>query len=1087
MLSQYPITRSVELLAYEFYAYSLDTFTAKVVRPDCGGLVYSLANGECVLEDASDVTDGTTTCSAPQLICFKSVTCVENTCAAASTPPVYGDVPGSEATVAVTVEGFQRLKMSAPVALQRGDVVVVQGPLGRSPEDYENGDTVDGIPSSFHHYVEVIVKEAMPVEVPHKCVTVNLDVILEVVDDDVPANVLTNHTSCERNITDVSLQITQTETDEYDPSLNVADPFYVRSNRLANYTVAFSVGGPINLKLSYDPNFGSDDLFDDTGDFPLGSELHELTYELQRSNDLCYVITIEAWNQHNEASGPITNTTNLCVQHEVLTTWTMTSDSVSSSFKIPSQAASFLFEMSSPGNFPTNASVDVTWGDGSFKETLPFEDSGGDRAIISHNYTEDGYYNVTAYIYNNVSGFEVSCQVKIVEEIVGFEIHPKYISSLGSERDGYGRTRNQYPLTKNVSFFPHMTQGTVTYYRVAHSINDSEIMTFTTIDEFEPLANAFHYHFSFETFLNLTVTAYNEFESVSVDLFLEIVGKVRGCQLSDFNLVTAKGEGKTLQVTFESVGGGTCLLVNYGDSMPLVPHAFGDDFTCSTEYPHATYSAAPELDVALNFTHVYMEEGIYNLTIIAYNELSNCSSSITSYVSNIRCNPPTVNIMSSTMDVEAPLQFTYSDGGIIFSDASINCEVTSNTKKRWQVYHADPLTAAFREAVIIMHEWKSWDKPELVIPKFTLDYGFYLATYTLTMWDPDVLPDHLPLQRIAVTLFEIIPSPLIAILMPGSVSKVARGLTQEISLKPCELSIDPDFPEDKNFTITWSCRKIGEDWPNPDPGPTSIWEAGTGGGCFGNGPGTLQYSLCELSIMGSDFKDIGTYEIEVLVSKDERSRKASLQIEIVDGLPPILSMECASPGLCITLEDGVLVNPCKRIGIVADCVDACEELQQYEWEAVAKDGMQFPYNDAHFPNGYNDIQLMFSSQFFMDYPSVTSLHISLKATTTGTAVGESTYFFKVNQKPKGGTCVLQEMGQSRALIDSFFVECEGWMDPDEHGIKNYVITCKNLFLAIISLFFSYKVNHLVCHYVQIFIPITELKNLVPHFELHLKL
>ena len=52
-----------------------------------------------------------------------------------------------------------------------------------SPEDYENGDTVNGNPSSFHHYVEVIVKEVVPVEVPHKCMTVNLDVTLEVVDD----------------------------------------------------------------------------------------------------------------------------------------------------------------------------------------------------------------------------------------------------------------------------------------------------------------------------------------------------------------------------------------------------------------------------------------------------------------------------------------------------------------------------------------------------------------------------------------------------------------------------------------------------------------------------------------------------------------------------------------------------------------------------------------------------------------------------------------------------------------------------------------------------------------------------------------
>lgn len=46
---------------------------------------------------------------------------------------------------------------------------------------------------------------------------------------DVPANTLTNATSCERNITDVLLMVTQTVTDNFDATINIADPFYVRS------------------------------------------------------------------------------------------------------------------------------------------------------------------------------------------------------------------------------------------------------------------------------------------------------------------------------------------------------------------------------------------------------------------------------------------------------------------------------------------------------------------------------------------------------------------------------------------------------------------------------------------------------------------------------------------------------------------------------------------------------------------------------------------------------------------------------------------------------------------------------------------
>lgn len=856
-----------------------------------------------------------------------------------------------------------------------------------------------------------------------------------------PANTLANTTSCERNITDIQLAVTQTVTDDFDPSVNVADPYYVRSLQPANLTVIFSVAGPINLYIFYQPDVGENHTFSDTGDFPLASGPHQLVYSMQRDDPECYVVSVSAWNQHNRDSGPISNLTNLCVQHEVLTTWTMAA--TPAAFLVPSQVSTFMFEMTAAGNFPTNASVDVLWGDGSALETLPFGDTNGGKPIVTHTYTSGGIFNVSARIYNIVSSFSVSCQVKIVEEIVGLKVATKYFPSMDSPisdvRDGYGSLLNQYPINKNLSFFPTMDRGTVSHYTVSYTYNGTEVMVYYTMDEYNPTAFPFHHHFNFESILNLTVTASNEFQDVSIDLLVEIVGKVRSCVLSDFNMVTAKGESKTIQVSFESIGGGTCLLFDYGDSLPLVPHSYGEKDTCDTEFQHAIYHADPELDMALNFTHVYMEEGIYNLTIIGWNELSNCTSTIATYVTNIHCTPPAVSIMGSTMDVEAPPQFMHSKGGKILGVISIDCEVTSNTKKRWQVYEADPITATYLEPVLIMYTWKSWDAPELVIPKHTLKYGFYLATYTVTMWDPDNLPVDMPFQRQAVTLFEMIPTPIIAIIMDGAVSKTSRGPSQEIPLNPCLLSVDPDFPDDKNFNISWRCRKVGEEWPNPDPGPTSIWEQGPGNGCFGNGPGKLDHNLCELILMGDSFKGLGTFELEVTVSKDDRSTKGFLQIEKLDYDPPILNMSCASPDLCVVMEEGLMVNPCKRVGIVAECIGYCLEPHVYQWEASMVDGMLFPYNSAHFPNGFSENELMFSTQFFEDNPSITHFHLTLKATTSDDRLGESSYFFIVNQRPAGGTCTFVATGQSRALIDSFFVNCEGWTDPDDHGIKSYVI------------------------------------------------
>lgn len=50
-----------------------------------------------------------------------------------------------------------------------------------------------------------------------------------------------------------------------------------------------------------------------------------------------------------------------------------------------------------------------------------------------------------------------------MEEIIGFEVAAKYFPTLDSTesdvKDGFGSLQNQYPINKNLSFFPSMVQG----------------------------------------------------------------------------------------------------------------------------------------------------------------------------------------------------------------------------------------------------------------------------------------------------------------------------------------------------------------------------------------------------------------------------------------------------------------------------------------------------------------------------------------------------------------------------------------------------------------------------------------------------
>ncbi|XP_069977559.1 polycystin family receptor for egg jelly [Penaeus vannamei] len=699
----------------------------------------------------------------------------------------------------------------------------------------------------------------------------------------------------------------------------------------------------------------------------------------------------------------------------------------------------FRFIDTAASNFPTNASVRIDWGDGTLLETLLFQDPGDQQPLLTHVYAADGIYNVTAYIYNVVSGFEVYCTVTIVEEIIDFAIINKYYPTLTSlvGSAGFGSMKNQYPMDKNLTFAPTMTQGTVDYYTVEFTVNASTILTFNVIDPFQPLANEFHYHFDFETFLNLTVYAVNMFQSVPVDLFVEIVGQVRVGIIDDFAIVTGKNETKTFEVSFESLGGGTCLVIDFGDSSPLV--AYGEEITCKTNFSHAFYYPEPTLDIINNYTHVYAAEGVYNMSIFAYNPISVTTDTLMFCVTSIKCRPPKVEIFGGTLDYLSAPKLYRGEVNSLAALGQVDCEVTSKTKKRWQIYHVDATTGATMQPVIIMNIITSWNKPEISIPKIFLTYGYYVLTYSLTMWDPAVLDPAWPFQKQADTYIEIVKTPIIAMMFEAALTRVVRGLIQTVDLEPGLHSIDPDFPDEKNFTVVWRCRVAGEAWPADDTIPKPIWTKGTGGGCFGNGPGLLDHTETTLSLLGSDFMTHGqTYEFEAIVKKDTRSTVALGQVVVVDGVPPIMKVQCIDPSLCIPDGDGVYVNPSFRIGLISECVDYCDGDVSYLWAAADGNDVTFPADPAHFPLGATANELAFSTQFFNDNPNLQDLRISLDATDNSQpSTGGGAYFMKVNQRPVGGTCSVAKPPLERALIDTYTLTCQGWVDPENKGIKSY--------------------------------------------------
>ncbi|XP_069977554.1 uncharacterized protein [Penaeus vannamei] len=106
-----------------------------------------------------------------------------------------------------------------------------------------------------------------------------------------------------------------------------------------------------------------------------------------------------------------------------------------------------------------------------------------------------------------------------------------------------------------------------------------------------------------EGLVNVSVTAINLFESVTLELFFEISGIVRGLELFDFGEVKPMGHVQTVQVNLYSLGVGTCLMIAWGDKTQF--EFMGEEAVCASKYEMEYFSNRP-LELQMNFTHVYM-------------------------------------------------------------------------------------------------------------------------------------------------------------------------------------------------------------------------------------------------------------------------------------------------------------------------------------------------------------------------------------------------------------------------------------------------------------------------------------------------
>ncbi|XP_064112518.1 uncharacterized protein LOC135219572 isoform X1 [Macrobrachium nipponense] len=721
-----------------------------------------------------------------------------------------------------------------------------------------------------------------------------------------------------------------------------------------------------------------------------------------------------------------------------------------------------VIQFPSAPNPPWSANFTATYSGGTLipLQRLDFgTKSGGGAAVplrLAFNVTimTVGNHTVTFTLVNEVSNTTFTTQIEVNAPITGVTTLIKWIDK-GVIKAGLGNAGNLYMSNETVVFTPSTLTGKAEKWKVALYPGGEVVVE-------APGSNTTLSHiFSVEGEYNITISAYNPVQGwVSSDpITIGIISEITGYKLTDSGEIVKPNITKIVTASFEVLPPTACLMIDFGDKTSVETWGYAE--RCQTEYPEATYKgylANPQ-----NISHLYGDEGIYTVRTYAFDGRLTKRVELSVVVADMPCSMPDVNILERVSTVSAAPKIWKSLQFFRATTSKVNCNISVPVTRWWTITQVDLMGAPVKD-INIQAILPSWNFSQLTVPSVFLDYGYYELRYFLLVNASKIFP----LQRDDYTYVEIIPTPLAAIIIAGSMSSITRGFAQTAFLNPQGLSIDPDFPSDKNFNVTWWCHQLDPknetlqrdnlgnlmQFNNHSiPPPLEAIKAGlTGGGCYGKGPGTINLnSGSQMFQMQSFVLAEGTFEITAQVSKDTRNSTTSLVIVVMASNPPTMSISCADADLCWPYMGALLVNPSSRLALRGKCIADCSDEMTYSWQlsdgsgkpVVESTGTNCSAADNNtacgsvFMTKKTDRDLAMSTLIFELNPSTFAFKFKLSGTNTITKkTGFAENLILVNKRPTGGTCMV-DTTTGYALIDDFLVKCQNWNDPEVMGISTY--------------------------------------------------
>ena len=542
----------------------------------------------------------------------------------------------------------------------------------------------------------------------------------------------------------------------------------------------------------------------------------------------------------------------------------------------PSTPGSVGFLFSFPGYSPSEPFfTNYTFGDNVTLTNLK------NNYDIIHYYPGPGVYIATVHVSNEISSGYASVEVKIQDIVQGldFSAHvTDYVNECPEEP--FFPQKGVFPLEYDVFFNASITNGTnVTYSWI------------------------------FENGENLQgINCYRKFSSIGNHIIrLEAMNDVSN--MTKTMNITVKES--ILEVTFENDGpveeknrlNFTLFMKQKGsDSCFKIEMANGGNKYFKTGTPSVPCSSASETPT--NFSYTYSKAKEYHVTLTARNEVSCVMIRDKAAVVKGPCFFPIITAPVGKSKEERT-RYKYSKSIDIKTVNTIKC-YNLTTRYGWNISKLEH----DGWAAIPSEDSIRTDTPDLFIPPRGLSYGLYELSFSISMvLEPGVFKQ----EKFYI---EVIKSGLVAIIDGGSERTIGNAAFMKINAAK---SHDPDtLPLDitackfaTGCKFAWFCKRLDYDvsyklptnlsdlppMPTPPPSVNNTGNDSSGdehaslGGCFGYGPGQLNFSTPIIPLNTSYMRANTTYKIRFVMAKDNRTAFADQSVIVKPGDPPILSIE----------------------------------------------------------------------------------------------------------------------------------------------------------------------------------------------------